>query len=231
MDIPTEIFYKVTGCKEGNPLPVGLSPVTHLNPANSRIHLGSTSRHPNLPVEEVATTAILPSVGRPYTHLGIKEVEEDTSSSTDAAIFDDPDDTEPELDSEARELGINVNDPGLPNTWAYDCLVDEVGVDITSLIDGVNMLLMQAQVNKQIRLEKIQLQGNRLFGFVSFSDDGVSTIWGSARSTATITELPPSPIKIPPQQSCSMKANRSIQPGFTIQERREHPQVSAFEPK
>lgn len=87
------------------------------------------------------------------------------------------------------------------------------------------MFLMQAQVNKEIRLEKIQLQGTRLFGFVSPSDDGGSTIWGSARSTATITELPPSPIKNPPQQPCSSKMYKCIQPKPEIQGRQEHQQT------
>lgn len=206
MDIPTELFYKVTGCKEGNPLPIALSPVTHLNPTRSRTYLESTNKQSKSSVDEVSTTAVLPSIGRPYSHLGVEEVEEDTSSSSDAAIFDDPDDTEGESEAEALELGICTKDLKGSSNWTYDCIVDDDGVNVQSLVEGFNMFLLQAQMNKDIKLEKVSLQGNRIFGFISPVEDG-STLWGSARSSATITELPKTPRQSLSQPSCSASVN------------------------
>lgn len=195
MDIPSDLFYKITGHKEGNPLPVGLAPVTRLNPSlmGMRQVPGTSGTAPL--IEEISSTAVLPSISRPFGPLGIKEVEDDTSSSTDALLGDDQDDTEREVNSEARDLGINTSDNTAPNSWSYECLMDEEGIDLDSLMEGMNMFLMQARVSNGVTLEKVQLRGNRLYGYVTLPDDGNSTIWGSAKSNATLTEIPPSPVK------------------------------------
>lgn len=56
------------------------------------------------------------------------------------------------------------------------------------------MFLLQVKLDKTLSLDKVSVHGNRLLGFISSRDeDSASTLWGSARSSATITELPRTP--------------------------------------
>lgn len=194
LDIPAELFYEVSAGRQKSTPAILPAPVIKLNlDPPSNLLMDSVSGR-NKTKEEVPTSAVLPSIGRPYRNTGIKEVEDDTSSSTDALLMDDYYDTECDLESEALELGISTQNTQEPCNWTYDCIVDQEGVSIQSVVDGFNMFLIQSQYDNTVKLERVSIRGNRLFGHVTPMDASLNAL-DLNRPTATLTELPLTPHK------------------------------------